>query len=543
VNDTTLPSEELSLQQSAFLLQRLSLSSYSTLPEKEAKAKPKSPIDVELGLETVKHVQVVLDRLVVDGSIARTQIEKKKFSFTLTEQGKITLHKLARHIPLLPSKGAVTPPKHDEHQLLRERFLLEQLRKAPEYSLDKKMADKAKAPPYLELNAATARSVRAKLVREGCIALKQDLDNETYTLTEAGEKRLDELNSLPELARHIPLLPGKGDLNPPIDDQHSLLRERFLLEQLHRNEGLSISKQVADRAKAPHYLGLNGTTARNVRAKLVQEGCITLKQELKDETYTLTDAGEKRLRDVVQLVPILPPMKEAQAKLETHSRTAQEAYLLLEFLEPEDASLLEHQVSMEKFPEKFGLNETNAWLIRHELVQQKVLAYTYFDGKAGYQLTEHGKAYLADLNFSGLKKFSSMKNYTLSGTGLDRLLNLVRGDRTATGTPSVAKASGPIGKEALQSEILKLFEELRREKHSVTGMVPIYEIRQRILESHGAEAASHRVFDEAAWGLWRTKQVRITPMSDRTRFTPQQLDDSLTASGDYYIYLERLTNG
>ena len=72
----------------------------------------------------------------------------------------------------------------------------------------------------------------------------------------------------------------------------------------------------------------------------------------------------------------------------------------------------------------------------------------------------------------------------------------------------------------------------------------------RIAEAHGLlevgvdgdpdvdPAARHDVFDEAVLRLWRAKRVRLTPISDHARATPDQLRDAIPGMGEMLFYLE-----
>jgi hypothetical protein len=69
-------------------------------------------------------------------------------------------------------------------------------------------------------------------------------------------------------------------------------------------------------------------------------------------------------------------------------------------------------------------------------------------------------------------------------------------------------------------------------------LVPIHEVRAEVLAQFGPAAARHDVFDEAVLGLWRAKQVRLTPIADRGKVTPQQLQDAIPGVGETLYYLE-----
>ncbi len=77
-----------------------------------------------------------------------------------------------------------------------------------------------------------------------------------------------------------------------------------------------------------------------------------------------------------------------------------------------------------------------------------------------------------------------------------------------------------------------------RERHAVGGLVPIHEVRAAVRKQFGETAARHDVFDEVVLGLWRTQKLRLTPITDHAKATPDQLQDAIPGVGEILFYLE-----
>lgn len=91
---------------------------------------------------------------------------------------------------------------------------------------------------------------------------------------------------------------------------------------------------------------------------------------------------------------------------------------------------------------------------------------------------------------------------------------------------------------ALKAHILDTFAELLREKHTVTGLVPIHEIRAAVREKFGDEAGKHAVLDKLMLDLWREKRLKFMSIADRGRATPEQIQDGVPGVGETLFYLE-----
>jgi len=114
----------------------------------------------------------------------------------------------------------------------------------------------------------------------------------------------------------------------------------------------------------------------------------------------------------------------------------------------------------------------------------------------------------------------------------------------ASGTPPAREtaawqpaADQPAAKQDLSQAILDAFEELLRERHSSSGMVPIHEVRALLHERLGPEQAEHKTFDPCVKALRREGRLRVISISDLRSATREQLDDSIPGVHETLFYL------
>jgi hypothetical protein len=94
----------------------------------------------------------------------------------------------------------------------------------------------------------------------------------------------------------------------------------------------------------------------------------------------------------------------------------------------------------------------------------------------------------------------------------------------------------------VQAEIENVFKNRTADESDI---VPIHEIRRRIAEKHGPQAASHAVFDKAILNLRQFRETDgslthgLTSISDRSRATTQELTDSVSSVGETFFYADR----
>jgi hypothetical protein len=86
--------------------------------------------------------------------------------------------------------------------------------------------------------------------------------------------------------------------------------------------------------------------------------------------------------------------------------------------------------------------------------------------------------------------------------------------------------------------VLELVEELRREKYARTGYVPVWELRRLVPASAGAEAARHDNLDPLLMRMRRDDRIRLVSIGDRSRATPEQLDESVPGDNETFFDIE-----
>ena len=87
--------------------------------------------------------------------------------------------------------------------------------------------------------------------------------------------------------------------------------------------------------------------------------------------------------------------------------------------------------------------------------------------------------------------------------------------------------------ESIVSEVTGLFNG----KYADEGQVPIHEIRQRIKDSLGGQAASPKVFDAEMQRLRREGEIDLIAISDMRKSTQEQLDNSIEGVGETFFYV------
>jgi predicted transcriptional regulator len=287
------------------------------------------------------------------------------------------------------------------------------------------------------------------------------------------------------------------------------------------------------RTKVAQALGLTKGVVQGVLAQLATEGLLTQRQAGRAVMYELTDTGEQYLGQIRDLLPsgargkIIPPANDDIRKYRT-------GYLLLQVLRAPRQELKETEANkqLDNYArKKLELNGATASHLRRELIGQGLVAPNGTGRGARYTLTPAGRIAVGNL------AFDADQDFKLSGQVLNDLLETARevGKQFAsapntTGQPHVA--------QDLPGTILAVFRDLLQERYGVTGLVPIADVRGMVRERLGEASARHDVFDEAVRGLWRTGKVRLTPIFDRAKASPEQLRDAIPGVGETLFYLE-----
>jgi predicted transcriptional regulator len=427
-------------------------------------------------------------------------------------------------------------PTASETLLQRQRsFLLHQLASAPDGTLTQSAANKTipkQIQEELDLNGKAANDLRWKMVMAGWLTGEKVKRVITCSITETGRQHVRELE------RYLPLLPAKGKVNPPADEQTRIAREVYVLDALARADGRTMTKAGAASFGKQGCLGLNPATARAVLTDLALRGDVRVHREADSEAYSLTTGGGELLGRLRAACPVLPPTGRPMPAPNESVRQGREAFVLLRLLQSAEYTLWASDAAVGSYPKPLRLNHATAWTVRSELVRSGHLAVQW-DGKEGcYTLTPSGKRYLTTLPFDALEEVK------VKGSALTDLLAAARdGARPAAGekpTRSEPQTPRPTLTDVhLEAAVMEVFHELLRERFTVLDMVPVHEIRGEVARRFGAQAASHAVLDETLLGLRRAKKLRLISISDRSRATPEQLQDSVSAVGETFFYAEK----
>jgi DNA-binding PadR family transcriptional regulator len=326
-------------------------------------------------------------------------------------------------------------------------------------------------------------------------------------------------------------------------DRIALLQRAFLLEQLSiqgagsRSAG-ALNKQIT--AAARRELQLNADAANRARRELAQEGYLEVHKDRQKVFYALTESGRTYLAGLERPVlsgPTKPPAPVDEAAISDEVREAQIAYLLLQLLDENGQPLAKGEAN--KFKNgphtSLGLKPAIANHRRAKLAERGYIRITRAGRSEEYVLTPDGLDYLA-ANTRHLKHATfKLKGQTLNALVAAARESSFQRDRPAGPTPP----ERPVPSQSeLAEAVLAEFQQLRRERHGRSGLVPIHEVRQRIADRFTPAAARHDVLDEVILGLWRQQRLGLEAISDLAGATEQQLNDSIRGVHGTLFYLE-----
>jgi hypothetical protein len=109
-------------------------------------------------------------------------------------------------------------------------------------------------------------------------------------------------------------------------------------------------------------------------------------------------------------------------------------------------------------------------------------------------------------------------------------------DPTESAVDATPEPAAPLTDDALLDEAKNLL----RDRHSHTGLVPIFELRHRVKVQFGDLAASHEELDGRLRRLRREHRVRLVSISDRSQATAEQLSDSVPGEDEMFYYVGEL---
>ena len=338
----------------------------------------------------------------------------------------------------------------------------------------------------------------------------------------------------PETAALTPARTPPAEATPADESRRLKQQEWCLLDQLLQAvPGHKLPKGQANKklTKAlQRDLGLTTETANRLRESLAEKGYIRITKKGQNVTYELTDAG----REYLQTLEPYPPQPEVEPVSEEVQRY-QTAYLLFQLFRAKDGVLTRGKANKTLGPTDLELKPAAANQLRRKLAQQGILKIDKGSRSESYRLTPGGEEMLAALRHYPTTRF------WLTGRQLNALLDRVSGAamRQPEAPPTTSAQPQTVQPPAdLSRAVYDEFEELRRERHGHTGLVPIHEIRARIAEKYGPQAARHDVLDEPIRELWRQGRVRLVSLADLQKATPEQLNNSVPGVNETLFFME-----
>jgi DNA-binding PadR family transcriptional regulator len=325
-------------------------------------------------------------------------------------------------------------------------------------------------------------------------------------------------------------------------DRLTILQRAFLLEQLAEG-GVTRSRGELNQkipAAAQRDLQLAPEVANRVRSELAEQGYLEVIRHGRTISYRLTDSGRTYLGGLER--PMLKVRTNRATAVDESAitdevREGQKAYLLLQLLDAKGRTLTRGEAN--KFPTdlttSLGLSSAIGNYRRGKLAEQGYIRVSTTKRTEEHTLTDDGLDYLA-----ANTKHLNHATFKVKGSTLNALVAAVRElsfDREQPIAPTAPARPAP-GQAALAEAVLAEFEELRRERHSRSGLVPIHEVRQRIADRFGPAGARHDVLDQVILNLWREKRLGLEAISDLNEATEQQLIDGIPGTSGTLFYLE-----
>jgi predicted transcriptional regulator len=317
-------------------------------------------------------------------------------------------------------------------------------------------------------------------------------------------------------------------------------QEAFLLEQLAQPGANSktageLNKKIG--RVAQRVLQLEPKNAKKIRSELADRGYLAATKKGQSVFYALTEAGRSYLATLER--PTIPTSNARKASIDESRisdelREAQKAYILLQLLDADERTLSRSRAN--KGPRdllsRLGLKADVANYRRAKLADQGYIRVSRSGKAQQYTLTPDGLEYLA----AGAKHLDHGE-FTISGKTLNVLIAAARESSFQTERPSAQPLAIP-STQQLAEAVLEEVQELRRERYSHSGLVPIHEIRQRMATRFGTAAGRHDILDEAILELWRQRRVGLEAISDLSVASQEQLDASIQGSTGVLFYLE-----
>jgi hypothetical protein len=337
---------------------------------------------------------------------------------------------------------------------------------------------------------------------------------------------------------------SNGIQQEPAQSAIEMQRRAFILGQLADNGVTTRSRGELNKkipAAARRALQLTNEAADVIRRDLVEQKYLLASKDGRTLSFAITEAGRALLAGVEvpafsrSTTPSIPANEET---ITEELREGQKAFLLLQLFGAKTQAI--SQADANRIPKslviRLGLKPNVANYRRAKLAAQGYLKITRVGRTQQYSLLPDGVDYLA----SGGAKHLDDVEIPVKGKTLNSLVTVAREFSFHCDQPGRMPAAvkpAPSAAE-LEKAVLAVFQELLRERHGRTGLVPIHEVRQSIAERFGPRAARHDVLDEAIKNLWRTQRIGLEGISDLSTATQKQLDDSIEGVHTTLFYLE-----
>jgi DNA-binding PadR family transcriptional regulator len=335
-------------------------------------------------------------------------------------------------------------------------------------------------------------------------------------------------------------------------DKLALLQRAYLLEQLAMlgagsNAAGDLNKKLG--AVAKRELHLDAKTATGIRNDLAQHGYLEVTKAKGKVLFSLTESGRAYLAGLER--PVLggrarakqaaprvakQPAPPDETAITDVVREGQKTYLLLQLLDADGQPLTKGDAN--RIPDKLqailALKPALANYRRATLATQGYIQ-TIREGRTeSYVLTPDGLAYLA----TSTAHYPSGE-FEIKGKALNALVAAARESSFTDERPAAQMAERSVPSQSeLAEAVMAEFQDLRRERHGSSGLVPIHEVRQRIVERFGPTAGRHDLLDEVILGLWRSQRLGLEGISDLGKATNQQLNDGIPGVSGTLFYLE-----
>lgn len=292
---------------------------------------------------------------------------------------------------------------------------------------------------------------------------------------------------------------------------------------------------------AANRIGLSPANAMPGMENMAADGLVESFNRRGTTCYRITERGRAYLQSLESHRPAIrqtggdyvPPANE-------NIKREREVCLLLGLLEADGYTLTGGEANrLCARTANLDLNPTTATQVRQELADRGLIDIQQQGRTIRYTLTPAGRVALGNM------KFGDETQMVLKGRVLNELMEAARDAAKEFESAGSASQSRPASGEAMapssqeiERAVMEAFEELRREKYSMSEMVPIHEIRQRIRERMGGDAAGHEVLDETMQQMRRTGQLRLVPLTDRGNVTPEQMQDAIPGMDETLFYVE-----